>query len=76
MLQSRNAALLLMDAFGSTKKMKPRIGRCGGSGEGMNREESWEVHGATLKLLRRIMSRGYIVSVFRSSLVATLQGFI
>ena len=31
----------------------------------MEREESWQVHGITLALLRQIASLGYTVSVFR-----------
>jgi hypothetical protein len=31
----------------------------------MTREESWQVDGVTLTLLRHITSLGYVVSVFR-----------
>jgi hypothetical protein len=44
----------------------------------MTREESWEVEGVTLTLLRHVTSVGYTVSVFRfpSSLLGTHQGSV
>jgi hypothetical protein len=43
----------------------------------MIREESWQVTGATLAMLRQITSLGYTVSVHRipSSLLGTVGGF-
>jgi hypothetical protein len=44
----------------------------------MTREESWQVEGATLTLLRRITSLGYTVSVHRipSSLLGRTGAFV
>jgi hypothetical protein len=44
----------------------------------MTREESWQVEGVTLTILRHIASLGYTVSVFRipSSLLGTRPGSV
>jgi hypothetical protein len=44
----------------------------------MTREESWQVEGVTLSILRHIGSLGYTVSVFRipSSLLGTRPGSV
>ena len=44
----------------------------------MTREESWQVEGVTLTLLRHVTARGYTVSVFRfpPSLLGTRSGCV
>jgi hypothetical protein len=44
----------------------------------MTREESWQVEGVTLTILRHVTSLGYTVSVFRipSSLLGTRLGSV
>jgi hypothetical protein len=44
----------------------------------LNRDESWQVEGVTLSLLRQITSLGWIVSVHRipASLLGTVGAFV